>query len=92
MRTPNYRQSMSPKVVEVDGITYYFFSNEEHRMHMHVRKGLASHPEKEAKIWLEPNVSVASNSGFSASDLRGFCEYIEEHYDVFVAAWVAHGN
>ena len=42
---------MSPRVLLIDGFDFFFYSKEETRRHIHIEKG-----EKNAKIWLEPDV------------------------------------
>ena len=44
---------------------FKIFSNEEERMHIHVI-GVGH----EAKFWLEPEVELAKNSGFSKHELN----------------------
>ena len=43
-----------PTVFRHDEFRFYFFSREETRRHIHV-----SSPNGEAKIWIEPEISVA---------------------------------
>jgi hypothetical protein len=52
---------MAPTVVKDGAFRLFFFSREETRMHVHV-----SHPDGEAKYWLEPSISLAQNFGLSA--------------------------
>jgi len=56
---------VSPTVLRVGRLRFYFFSREEPRMHVHVDA-----PEGEAKLWLEPSLEVAGNHGLSERDLR----------------------
>lgn len=51
---------MSPKFKEINGFVFKIYSNEELRMHIHVVKA-----ENEAKYWLEPDIELAENFGFS---------------------------
>lgn len=51
---------MSPKFKEENGFVFKIYSNEEERKHVHVIKA-----ENEAKFWLEPNITLANNYGFS---------------------------
>ena len=46
---------MSPTVFRIKGYRFYFLSNEEERMHVHVECS-----EGEAKFWVEPIVSLAT--------------------------------
>ena len=76
---------MSPTVLRVGHLRFYFFSREEPRMHVHVEA-----PDGEAKLWLEPKVEVAHNYGLSERDLRAAVEIAEEHEHVIRTAWVEH--
>jgi len=51
---------VSPTVFSGGGFSFYFFSREEPRTHVHVH-----HETGEAKIWIEPEVAVAQNYGLS---------------------------
>ena len=55
---------MSPKFKEINGFVFKIYSNEELRMHIHVVKA-----ENEAKYWLEPDIELAENFGFSSKEL-----------------------
>lgn len=46
---------MSPTVFIFKGYRFYFLSNEEERMHVHIECA-----EGEAKFWIEPIVSMAT--------------------------------
>lgn len=56
---------MSPKFRQEDGYIFKIYSNEEERMHIHVVKA-----ECEAKFWLEPQIELANNYGFTNKDLK----------------------
>ena len=45
---------MSPTIFRAKGYRFYFLSNEEDRIHVHV-----ANDDGEAKFWLEPIVSLA---------------------------------
>ena len=51
---------MSPTIFREKGYRFFFFSREETRMHVHVHSG-----DGEAKFWLEPEIELARNLGFS---------------------------
>ena len=55
---------MSPKFKETNGYVFKIYSLEESRMHIHVFKA-----EKSAKYWLEPDIEMAKNNGFSTKEL-----------------------
>lgn len=56
---------MSPKFKEENGFVFKIYSNEEERKHVHVIKA-----ENEAKFWLEPNITLANNYGFSDKEIK----------------------
>ena len=63
---------MSPVFTRESGFVFKIFSNEEERMHIHV-----IYERKEAKFWLEPNVELAKNSGFSEHELSTISKIIK---------------
>ena len=65
---------MSPKFKEQNGFVFKIYSNEEERIHIHIVKA-----ENEAKYWLEPDIELAENFGFSNKEL-GFIEKILKEY------------
>lgn len=76
---------MSPKFLTEDGFVFKIFSLEEDRMHIHIVKA-----EKSAKFWLEPNIELAKNIGFSSKELSIIQKIIENNADVFKTRYKAH--
>ena len=76
---------VSPTVMRVGGLRFYFFSREEPRQHIHVEG-----PTGEAKVWLEPAIAIAENHGLGTRDLNVALRAIKEHEDEIRAAWQAH--
>jgi hypothetical protein len=76
---------MSPTVFRIKGYRFYFLSNEERRIHIHV-----TCEDGEAKFWLEPIVSLAVYHGLNARRLREIQKIIEEHKDEIIEAWQKH--
>lgn len=64
---------MSPKFRQEQGYTFKIYSNEEERKHIHVVKA-----ECEAKFWLEPDIELANNHGFSNKDIRKITQLVEQ--------------
>jgi ribosomal protein L16/L10AE len=62
-----------------------FFSREESRMHVHV-----SHPDGEAKFWLEPSVALARHTGLSQKELAAAEEVVLRHLQEIIDAWNRH--
>ncbi len=58
---------MSPKFKEENGFVFKIYSNEEEQKHVHVIKA-----ENEAKFWLEPNITLANNYGFSDKEIKKY--------------------
>ena len=54
-------------------------------MHVHVQSS-----KGEAKYWLQPELTLAKNSGFSAKDLQTVVSIIKEHEDEIRGAWDKH--
>jgi hypothetical protein len=76
---------MSPTIFRYKDYRFYFLSNEENRIHVHVtcEKG-------EAKFWLEPIVSLATYYGLKPKMLGEVQNIIEEHKNEIVKAWRTH--
>jgi hypothetical protein len=56
---------LSPTVFRDGAFRFFFFSREESRPHIHV-----SHPDGEAKFWLNPTIELARNIGLSSSKIK----------------------
>ncbi len=54
-------------------------------MHVHVFKA-----EKKAKYWLEPEIELAQNKGFSTKELSFIEEIIEKYGDEFKVKYQRH--
>ncbi len=76
---------MSPTVFREKGYRFYFLSNEEKRIHIHV-----TCEDGEAKFWLEPILSLADYHGLNQKKLSEIQKIIEGHRDEIVEAWQRH--
>lgn len=76
---------MSPTILRIKGYRFYFLSNEEERMHVHITCG-----EGEAKFWLEPLVSLAVYHGLNQRKLNDIQNIVEEHKNEIIKAWHEH--
>ena len=76
---------MSPTILREKGYRFYFLSNEENRIHVHV-----TCESGEAKFWLEPMLSLAVYYGLSSVKLNEIQELIEEHKNEIIKAWRKH--
>ena len=70
---------MSPSVFREKGYRFYFLSNEESRIHIHV-----TCENGEAKFWLEPIVSLATYHKLNPTRLGEIQNIIEEHKDEII--------
>lgn len=76
---------MSPSIFREKGYRFYFLSNEEDRIHIHV-----TCESGEAKLWLEPIVSLAVHYKLNTKKLNEIQGIVEEHRDEIVQAWRNH--
>jgi hypothetical protein len=76
---------MSPTVFREKGYRFFFFSREESRKHVHVMSG-----DGEAKFWIEPDIELANNYGYSRQQLKEIEALVEGHRDELVSAWLQH--
>jgi hypothetical protein len=70
------------------GLRYYFFSNEgapRERPHNHIQGG-----DRDAKVWLEPEVALADSYGFNSRELSNILQVISEYRDRVLKAWDDH--
>lgn len=74
-----------PVVFRYKGFRFFFYSNEGYPrepMHIHTRKG-----EAIAKIWLEPDVSLAESYDLSSSELKELMEAAEKNKELIKRYW-----
>ena len=76
---------MSPSIFREKGYRFYFLSNEEDRIHIHVTS-----EDGEAKFWLEPILSLAVYRGLNPKKLSEIQLTIEAHKDEIIKAWQQH--
>jgi hypothetical protein len=70
-RTHAEPKGCMPTILKWNGYRFFFFSNEgdpQEPVHVHVRKG-----ESVAKIWLDPEISVAHAWGLTSKELSRLC-------------------
>ncbi|MCX6321307.1 MAG: DUF4160 domain-containing protein [Bacteroidia bacterium] len=78
---------MSPTVLKYKEYRLFFFSREEKRMHIHV-----SSQNGEVKYWIEPEIELAQNIGFSEKQLNEVKHFILKHKNEITDAWIKHFN
>ncbi len=76
---------MSPSIFREKGYRFYFLSNEEDRIHIHVTCA-----DGEAKFWIEPILSLAVSHGLTPKRLNEIQEIIGEHKNEIIKAWQRH--
>lgn len=80
-----YSVCMAPTVFRDGQFRFFFFSREESRIHVHV-----SHPDGEAKFWLDPYVHLATSVGLNQQQLREALSIVEAHFEEIKNAWHSH--
>ena len=77
-----------PTVLRIGPYRFHFYSREPNEPpHIHVERG-----DVEAKFWLKP-VSLVSNYGFRAQELRKLERLVEENCQTLIEAYIAfHGQ
>lgn len=74
-----------PTILRVGPYRLYFYSHEPNEPpHVHIDRDKLS-----TKFWLEP-VSLASNLGFSAKELRKLQSLIQENQQTLLEAWYGY--
>ena len=76
---------MSPVFGRESGYVFKIFSNEEERMHIHVIGD-----GHEAKFWLEPEIELAKNIGFSKHELNVIQKIVEKYAERFKEQYKEH--
>jgi hypothetical protein len=77
-----------PTILRIGPYRFFFFSNEDGEpIHIHVIR-----EKTEAKFWIEPEVSVACNEGFSQHELNKIMKMIIEHKETIKDAWNTYKN
>ena len=74
-----------PVVFRYKGFRFFFYFNEgspREPLHVHVSSG-----GSEAKLWLKPQVRVASSYGFDAGTLRELTEVAQANGELIERAW-----
>jgi hypothetical protein len=77
-----------PVVFRESGLRYFFFSNEgapREAPHVHV-KGRGC----DAKIWVEPEISIAESYGFNSGELTRILRIVAESRDLILRVWNDH--
>jgi len=73
---------MSPTILRIKGYRFYFLSNEEKRMHVHITCA-----DGEAKFWLEPIVSLETCYRLNSKRLNEIQKIVEAHKNEIIKEW-----
>ena len=72
-----------PTILRIGPYRFFFFSEERGEpVHVHVIR-----EQTEAKIWIKPEVAVASNDGFAQHELRKIVRLAEENKELIENEW-----
>jgi Domain of unknown function (DUF4160) len=86
---------MSPKVLEADGLIFWFHSYDalhENRASVHVGKG-SQDDYNDAKIWLEPEVEIArAGKTLKTKELSKAVKVIEQDLKYLLEEWHGYRN
>jgi hypothetical protein len=77
-----------PVIFRKNGLRFFFFSNEgspREVPHVHVKSG-----GRDAKVWMEPAISVADNYGFTSRELARIVSIATENREMILRAWHDH--
>jgi hypothetical protein len=85
IKLPTKRKAMSPTIFRVKSYRFYFLSNEEMRMHVHVEC-----EEGEAKFWIEPTISLATYYHLNAKRLNEMQKIVERRKNEIIKKWKKH--
>lgn len=78
-----------PTCFIIDGIRFFFYSNDHKPIHIHVSKGKGG-AEAQAKFNLIPEVRLIENDNFSGRELIRIQEIIEERRQEIITKWLTH--
>ncbi len=73
---------MSPTIFREKGYRFYFLSNEEHRVHIHVEC-----ENGEAKFWIEPIVALSTYYKLKPHQLNEIQRIVEKHKNDIAKEW-----
>lgn len=86
---------MSPKVLEADGLIFWFHSYDalhENRASVHVGKGRQD-DVNDAKVWLEPEVAIhRAGRTLKPVELRKALKVIKENRPFLLEEWHGYGK
>ncbi|MBQ4344579.1 MAG: DUF4160 domain-containing protein [Muribaculaceae bacterium] len=76
-----------PTIFELFGLRFFFFSDEHAPIHVHVVKG-----EDNAKIAIEPEITLIYNHGLKAQDVKRALKLAEMYKEEIIETWNKYHN
>ncbi|WP_310381729.1 DUF4160 domain-containing protein [Flavobacterium sp.] len=70
-----------PTIFYIDGLRFFFYSNEHLPKHIHIEKA-----EKTAKFNLE-SIELVKSSRFNANELKQIRNLVEENQELLIQKW-----
>lgn len=74
-----------PTYLTVNGIRFYFFSNDHSPIHVHIEMA-----ECKAKFHIENEIELVESHGFSPSDLKKLRNHIAKYRCFMIDKWKEH--
>lgn len=72
-----------PKILEVNGFKFYFWSKEgDEPPHVHIKKG-----DGNAKFWLIPEIKEKYSYGFTVREKRDIRDIINDNLETLINHW-----
>ena len=71
-----------PTILKIGPYRFFFSEESGEPIHVHVIR-----EQTEAKFWLRPTASVASNDGFAQHELRKILRLVEENRELIAHEW-----
>lgn len=76
-----------PTIFELFGLRFFFFSDVHAPIHVHVVKG-----EDNAKIAIEPEITLVYNHGLKAQDVKRALKLAEMYKEEIIETWNKYHN
>jgi hypothetical protein len=76
-----------PKIFEIDGFRFFFYSNEHEPIHVHVR-----YAGGEAVFEVQDGVDLRDSHGIRLHDLKKAQEFAEQNRELIIRKWNEYFN
>ena len=71
-----------PTIIIVNGVKFFFYSNDHEPVHVHVSKAGAT-----AKVAIRPEVKLLENKGFSPSAIKNILKFCGDTQEEIIEFW-----